>query len=68
MTGHETLIAGLTLPDAGDLRVLAAVIRCNANVKELNQQYRYSGLCCSGSAPHRPLLGAAKKSNNFNVA
>ena len=30
--GHETLIAGLTLPDAGDRHVLAAAIRCNASV------------------------------------
>ena len=30
--GHETLIAGLTLPDADDRHVLAAAIRCNASV------------------------------------
>ncbi len=32
VTGHETLIAGLTLPDADDCHVLAAAIRCNASV------------------------------------
>jgi hypothetical protein len=32
VTGHETLIAGLTLPDAGDRHVLAAAIRCNASL------------------------------------
>ena len=32
VTGHETLIAGLTLPDADDRHVLAAAIRCNASV------------------------------------
>lgn len=32
VTGHETLIAGLTLPDADDRHMLAAAIRCNASV------------------------------------
>ena len=32
VTGHEDLIAGLTLPDPDDLHVLAAAIRCNASV------------------------------------
>jgi len=32
VTGHEALIAGLTLPDAADRHVLAAAIRCNASV------------------------------------
>lgn len=32
VTGHEKLITGLTLPDAGDRHVLAAAIRCNASV------------------------------------
>ena len=32
MTGHEALIAGLALPDGDDRHVLAAAIRCNANV------------------------------------
>ncbi len=32
VTGHDTLIAGLTLPDPGDRHVLAAAIRCNAGV------------------------------------
>ncbi len=32
VTGHETLITGLTLPDADDRHVLAAAIRCNASV------------------------------------
>ena len=32
VTGHETLIAGLTLPDSDDRHVLAAAIRCNASV------------------------------------
>ena len=32
VTGHETLIAGLTLPDADDRHVLAAAMRCNACV------------------------------------
>lgn len=32
VTGHETLIAGLTLPDPDDRHVLAAAIRCNASV------------------------------------
>ena len=32
VTGHEALIAGLTLPDPDDRHVLAAAIRCNASV------------------------------------
>jgi hypothetical protein len=32
ITGHETLIAGLVLPDPDDRHVLAAAIRCNASV------------------------------------
>ncbi len=32
VTGHEELIAGLTLPDIDDRHVLAAAIRCNASV------------------------------------
>ena len=32
VTGYETLIEGLTLPDADDRHVLAAAIRCNASV------------------------------------
>lgn len=32
MTGYESLIAGLVLPDADDRHVLAAAIRCNASV------------------------------------
>ena len=32
VTGHETLITGLTLPDADDCHVLAAAVRCNASV------------------------------------
>ena len=32
VTGHEALIAGLTLPDADDCHVLDAAIRCNASV------------------------------------
>ncbi|MCY7316843.1 MAG: PIN domain-containing protein [Rubrivivax sp.] len=32
VTGHETLITGLTLPDADDRHKLAAAIRCNASV------------------------------------
>jgi len=32
VTGHEELIAGLTLPDVDDRHVLAAAIRCNASV------------------------------------
>ena len=32
VTGHETLITGLTLPDADDCYVLVAAIRCNASV------------------------------------
>ena len=32
VTGHEDLIAGLTLPDPDDRHVLAAAIRCNASV------------------------------------
>lgn len=32
VTGHESLIAGLTLPDPDDRHVLAAAIRCSAGV------------------------------------
>lgn len=32
VTGYEDLIEGLTLPDIDDRHVLAAAIRCNANV------------------------------------
>jgi hypothetical protein len=32
VTGHETLIPGLNLPDENDRHVLAAAIRCNASV------------------------------------
>ncbi|MBN3826077.1 PIN domain-containing protein [Burkholderia sp. Ac-20384] len=32
VTGYESLIDGLTLPDADDRHVLAAAIRCNASV------------------------------------
>ena len=32
VTGHESFIAGLTLPDIDDRHVLAAAIRCNASV------------------------------------
>jgi hypothetical protein len=32
VTGYEDLIAALTLPDPGDRHVLAAAIRCDANV------------------------------------
>lgn len=32
VSGHEALIAGLSLPDADDRHVLAAAIRCNASV------------------------------------
>ena len=32
VSGHEDLIAGLTLPDVGDRHVLAAAIRCSASV------------------------------------
>ncbi|QVQ27863.1 PIN domain-containing protein [Achromobacter deleyi] len=32
VTGHETLIAGLSLPDPDDRHVLAAAIRCSASV------------------------------------
>ncbi|KVR37018.1 PIN domain-containing protein [Burkholderia multivorans] len=32
VTGYESLIAGLVLPDANDRHVLAAAIRCNASV------------------------------------
>lgn len=32
VTGYESLIAGLVLPDADDRHVLAAAIRCNASV------------------------------------
>lgn len=32
VTGHESLIAGLTLPDADDRHVLAAAITCQAGV------------------------------------
>jgi predicted nucleic acid-binding protein len=32
VTGYEELIAGLTLPDLDDRHVLAAAIRCNADV------------------------------------
>ena len=32
MTGHESLISGLKLPDPDDRHVLAAAIRCNASV------------------------------------
>jgi hypothetical protein len=40
VTGHETLIAGLTLPDADDRHVLAAAIRCNASVIALNLEVK----------------------------
>jgi hypothetical protein len=32
VTGHEALVAGLTLPDPDDRHVLAAAIRCHAHV------------------------------------
>ena len=32
VTGHEPLIEGLELPDPDDRHVLAAAIRCNAQV------------------------------------
>lgn len=32
VTGHESLVAGLTLPDPDDRHILAAAIRCNASV------------------------------------
>jgi hypothetical protein len=32
VTGYEPLIEGLTLPDADDRHVLAAAIRCNADL------------------------------------
>ena len=32
VTGHESLIDGLTLPDADDRHVVAAAVRCHANV------------------------------------
>ena len=32
VTGYETLVAGLTLPDPDDRHVLAAAIRCHASV------------------------------------
>lgn len=32
MTGYETLINGLTLPDADDRHTLAAAIRCSAQI------------------------------------
>lgn len=32
VTGHESLIPGLTLPDLDDRHVLAAAIRCGASV------------------------------------
>lgn len=32
VTGHETLVAGLMLPDADDRHVLATAIHCNASV------------------------------------
>ena len=32
VTGHESLIDGLALPDANDRHVLAAAVRCHANV------------------------------------
>lgn len=32
VTGHEPLIGGLTLPDPDDRHVLAAAIRCHAQV------------------------------------
>ncbi|MEH1930360.1 MAG: PIN domain-containing protein [Nostoc sp.] len=32
VTGYETLVAGLQLPDPGDRHILAAAIRCHANV------------------------------------
>ena len=32
VTGHEGLVAGLSLPDADDRHVLAVAIRCNASV------------------------------------
>ncbi|QKT03536.1 PIN domain-containing protein [Ectothiorhodospiraceae bacterium 2226] len=32
VSGYEPLIDGLTLPDAGDRHVLAAAIRCNAQI------------------------------------
>jgi hypothetical protein len=32
VTGHESLISGLALPDADDRHVLATAIRCNASV------------------------------------
>lgn len=32
VTGHESLIDGLSLPDPGDRHVLAAAIQCNAGV------------------------------------
>ena len=32
VTGHETLVPGLTLPDPDDRHVLAAAVRCSASV------------------------------------
>lgn len=32
VTGHRSLCAGLSLPDPGDVHVVAAAIRCNAEV------------------------------------
>jgi hypothetical protein len=35
VTGHEELIAGLTLPDIDDRHVLAAAIRCKPQERHL---------------------------------
>lgn len=69
ITSYESLIGALTLPDAGDRHVLAAAIRCDADIIVTNNLKHFPAkpLMATGSRPSIRLTSWSSSRNRGKI-